>query len=61
MVVVACEFMVVLSVYICLILMREYIYGNCYTLEFMKLKFHELSEKSELKITHGDNNPNVRK
>ena len=40
--------------YVCsyLILMIEYICENCYALEFMRWKFHELSEKSELKITH---------
>ena len=47
---VVCEFMVVLFVCIYLLLIREYIYENCYALEFMMWKFYELSEKSELKI-----------
>ena len=30
--------------------MTEYICENCFALEFIRLKFHELLEKSELKV-----------
>ena len=57
----ACEFMLELFVYVCLILMWEYNYENCYALEFMMWKFHELLEKSKLKIARWVDNPNVQK
>ena len=45
MAVVAWEFVVELSVYVWMILMRVYICENYYALEFMRLEFHELLEK----------------
>ena len=50
MTVVACEIMVELFVYVCLILMREYNYKDYYELKFMRWKFYKLSEKLKLKI-----------
>ena len=47
---VVCEQIVVLSVCLYLILMGDYIYENCYALEFMRRKFYDLLEKLELKI-----------
>ena len=53
--------MVKISIYVCLILIREYIFENYYALEFMRQKFHELLERSKLKIARCANNPNVQK
>ena len=41
--------------------MRVYNYENCYALEFMRQKFHDLSEKLEFKIARRAYNPNVHK
>ena len=41
--------------------MRVYNYTNYDTLEFMRYKFHELSEKLELKIAHRADNANAQK
>ena len=59
MAVIICEFMVVLSVCIYLIFMREYICENYYALEFMSWKVHELLEKSKLKIARWADNANI--
>ena len=59
--IVAWEFIVELCIYVWCILIREYNCENCYALEFMRLKFHELLEKSELKIVHWIDNPNIHK
>ena len=58
---VVCEQIVVLSVCLYLILMGDYIYKNCYALEFMRRKFYDLLEKLELKIACWVDNSNVRK